>query len=126
MTDAKRCTKCGETKPLEAFGKQQGCKDGKKTTCKVCHAAMSRAWQRANPEMVRERKRAYRKAHPEKDREKGRAYREANREKAREALRAWRLANPERVRELREAENARRRARRLAASKAPSRSVRAS
>jgi len=32
----KKCTKCGETKPLESFYRQKGCKDGRRPECKKC------------------------------------------------------------------------------------------
>lgn len=32
----KRCTKCGEIKPLDAFSPASGCKDGRRGVCKDC------------------------------------------------------------------------------------------
>lgn len=36
MKQVKKCTKCGEVKPLEAFSRNRKASDGKCSTCKVC------------------------------------------------------------------------------------------
>ena len=48
--DGKRCTRCGEIGPVDQFGRAPRGKDGRKTWCKPCHVANSRAWREANPE----------------------------------------------------------------------------
>jgi len=40
----KRCSKCGEIKPLDAFSKDQGNKDGRDSRCKACRAAYLAAY----------------------------------------------------------------------------------
>ena len=67
--DAKRCTKCGEMKPLGDFYKEKTGRDGVRSDCKACFAvrakarytknrereiARVRAWQQANRERVNE------------------------------------------------------------------------
>jgi hypothetical protein len=44
----KRCKKCGEVKPLGAFYRAAGMKDGHRSECKSCHQAKQRRWYQAN------------------------------------------------------------------------------
>jgi 5-methylcytosine-specific restriction endonuclease McrA len=85
MTDApqgaKRCTKCGETKPLSEFYRKGGTK-GLMAHCKVCHRAIVSAKKASDPEKYKEIARRSaakcREADPEKFRVRGRAYLAAN------------------------------------------------
>jgi 5-methylcytosine-specific restriction endonuclease McrA len=109
----KRCSRCGETKPVAEFytwtnGKPRG-------MCKPCLLAYNTEWRERNPEALR----ASRAKRRDKDRElqrrwyeahrddpayrdmvnaRSRAWREANRERHRENARRWQLENPERHR----------------------------
>lgn len=76
----KRCSKCGELKPLTAFYRQKNCRDGYRNDCKACFAARSKQWYRRN------------------------------REHAIAQVKAWQQANPERVSATRAAARSRRRA----------------
>jgi hypothetical protein len=50
MIDAKRCTKCGEYKPLTGFSPDRRKKgDGRQAHCKDCHREYAARW-RARPE----------------------------------------------------------------------------
>ena len=79
----RKCTECGQIKPLEDFAKNKHNSDGRDSRCKACHAESARQWRRAN----REKRREY-----------NRQYREANRERIREYHRQWRQKNPDKVR----------------------------
>ena len=74
MTDEqpsqKRCSKCGETKSLDAFAKNNRTKDGRKYHCKAC----VRQYYDANAESIREKSRAHYAANAESISEKNRAY----------------------------------------------------
>ena len=37
MNETKKCTKCGEIKPLNEFGNHKNNKDGKMNSCKICY-----------------------------------------------------------------------------------------
>ena len=50
----KVCKKCGRELPIESFGKNHTCKDGRCGTCKDCKTAYTKEWQKKN----REKKRA--------------------------------------------------------------------
>lgn len=50
----KFCRKCGWPKPLSDFGKDRGRRDGHTSACKECKNKQSAAWQKANPERVKE------------------------------------------------------------------------
>jgi 5-methylcytosine-specific restriction endonuclease McrA len=117
----KKCPKCGETKPVDAFFKR---KNGFQSKCKACAAAYiaanaekiatynasyraanaerkrqnDAAWHTANADRVRQNKAAYRAANPERMRELSAAWREANPERIRELKTVWKAANPEAVR----------------------------
>lgn len=92
---AKRCTRCGETKPLEEFGRDRRKRDGRASRCRACQAEYLRAYRKANREAIRERERAYREANREAIRERSREYYERNREAILEQQREHWKANRE-------------------------------
>jgi 5-methylcytosine-specific restriction endonuclease McrA len=95
----KRCSKCGEHKPLEAFSKHACQADGLDSQCKVCQ----HEYYIANRDRIAERAREYRAANRERRAEYNRAYNAANAEHIIERTRAYRVANAERIREYQEA-----------------------
>jgi len=50
LGDLKRCTKCGEEKPLAAFSRDRSREDGRFSQCKAC----VRRWQQENAEHLAE------------------------------------------------------------------------
>jgi hypothetical protein len=73
----KKCSRCGEEKPLDEFHKLARSRDGLRCECKTCKAARYQknreailaqraAWRAAHPEKIAARDAAYREAHPEK------------------------------------------------------------
>lgn len=82
----KRCRKCDEAKPLEAFVKDKRSKDGRTARCSECWNADQR--RRYHERAYVENKRRYREANQER-------IRKGNRERTRR----WRAANPERARQ---------------------------
>lgn len=129
IPDSKVCTKCGVSKPLDAFVRSKKGLLGRYSRCKSCHAAQKaearlanleehrargREKYHANPEAARQATARWRAQNIEVSREKYRLYREknlealrqrdrdriaANRELHREKQRLWRLANPEKSRQ---------------------------
>lgn len=99
----KRCTRCGETKPLDEFHRNRAMRDGLECQCKVCRSELHRRWREGNPERAREvmqeSRRRWVAANPERVREASRRWNAANPEALRETTRRWREANPERFRE---------------------------
>lgn len=69
----KRCSKCGELKPLTEFYKAKGCRDGHRPDCKACFAARARAWYQQNREHVIDRVKKWRAENPERARATQRA-----------------------------------------------------
>lgn len=53
MADTKRCTKCGETKPVTEFYKSSTSKDRLQYHCRTCQAKRRHEWKVANPEKAR-------------------------------------------------------------------------
>jgi len=95
----KRCTRCGEMKPLEDFHVQRKASGTEYpvSKCKPCLVAYNR--ERRDPDRQREYKRRYAERHPERVREQRRArYQREDKDLKREQARAWRAENPERIR----------------------------
>ena len=44
MTETKRCTKCGETKPLDAFHRDRSKKLGRRSRCRECERQYERIY----------------------------------------------------------------------------------
>ena len=55
----KICTKCGEPKPLNRFGKRSAMRDGLKSQCKDCDARSRRAYYEENKERERQQNREW-------------------------------------------------------------------
>jgi 5-methylcytosine-specific restriction endonuclease McrA len=100
----KRCPKCGETKPTDAFSKCSNRKDGYQAYCKTCRSAdyaanreaisaRRHAYYVANAEKICERVRAYQATHTEAKRAYNRAYIAATREERK----AYKEANKEHI-----------------------------
>lgn len=54
--ETKVCNKCGRELPVESFGKNHTCKDGRCGTCKDCKKAYTKEWQKKNQEKKRAQK----------------------------------------------------------------------
>jgi len=98
----KRCSRCGESKPLETFPRQSNRRDGRNCWCKDCH----RQWARDNSDLRRtslrrwrerypERVRQYTETHKDEQRERGRRYDRAHREKCRAKNSRWYAEHPD-------------------------------
>jgi 5-methylcytosine-specific restriction endonuclease McrA len=119
----KTCTKCGEEKALDAFGKDRSKADQMRTVCKVCTNNAFRARRAADPKKYREisqrSSRKWANGNPEAAREMQRrgsaAYRTRHPGRAAEFTQTWRKAHPDMV----SAQWARKRARRRGASHEP-------
>lgn len=72
------CRKCGERKPLDAFGPARTGRGGINSRCRRCHNEASSAWGRANPLRVAARARRWRVEHPERTAELAAAYRRSH------------------------------------------------
>lgn len=51
----KRCTKCGNLKPLASFPKRPEMRDGRDSQCKGCSKVLIEEWKAANDKRVKER-----------------------------------------------------------------------
>jgi hypothetical protein len=77
----KRCTKCGEEKPLAEFSRARSRKDGRAAHCKGC----VRRWQQENAEHMADYHRRWQQANVGRKREAARRYRERRRVRPPEA-----------------------------------------
>ena len=107
---AKKCSKCGEEKPLSEFRKAKHHKDGLTSHCRLCVNAGIRDWYYRNREA--------RKATQAAWHEKNKSWRNkdalenyyANQAEWRERNKRWAKANPEKMRAFVAASDAKRRA----------------
>lgn len=98
----KRCTKCGEKKPLDQFNRNKRTPDGLQYHCRACKAAYDRkynqehsagrtaatlAWRAANPDRIK-------RSSPDKEREIVRRWQRQHPQAMREAAHRWRQNNP--------------------------------
>jgi len=66
--ESKRCSKCGELKPLSEYYEAKGCRDGRRNDCKACFSARAREWYAKNREHAIARVKQWRKDNPERAR----------------------------------------------------------
>ncbi len=84
MSDYKTCTKCKQSKPINAFSVHRGAKSAKsgvRSTCKNCDVIANRAYRSANREKVNAAKRAWAEQNKDKIKISNRQYQIENREK---------------------------------------------
>lgn len=60
MGIVKACTKCGITKPLDQFHRENRTKDGRRANCKQCVSALGKQYREQNHEHIIERQRQWR------------------------------------------------------------------
>lgn len=80
MPSTKRCSMCGEVKPLDAFNRNRRGALGLRSYCRACQREYQRVWHAANRDRQREYKRAWYAANRDRKRE----YYAANRDRWRE------------------------------------------
>jgi len=98
--EEKRCSKCGEVKPVSEFHKNRQCKYGVHSNCKICVSDWHKTWYVKNSEKINAACKKWRMANPEKVRAKGRNWAKANPEKVRAYTKKWRAANPKRAKAM--------------------------
>lgn len=79
MVDIKRCSKCGEEKPLAEFSKKAASKDGLRGQCKTCIKEYRAAYYAENRVEVKAKNAAYRVENQVEVRAREAAYRAENR-----------------------------------------------
>jgi hypothetical protein len=90
----KRCTRCGETKPISDFYRNKSSKGGVSSECKQCTLERAKAYRATHSEEKREYQKAYRATHQERKREYAKAYYAAHQEELREYAKSHRAAHP--------------------------------
>lgn len=114
MEELKKCSRCGEEKPLSAFNARNGTPCGKQSFCKECNKkytsqwekehrdesnARHRKWRSKNVEYNRDRVKQWAIENPEKQKERSLRWRKNNKEYDKERAQKWRDENREKVRE---------------------------
>lgn len=93
----KKCSKCGEVKPLEEFNKDKSRKDGRQVRCRECEKQRNRQYNKVNREQIAERKKQYHQDNREKQLEQNRQYHQDNRKKIAERKKQYCEANREKI-----------------------------
>ena len=57
--ETKRCSKCGEEKPLTEFNKNKYHKDGLSSSCNLCLNNNAKEYRKNNPNWIKERRKIY-------------------------------------------------------------------
>ena len=91
----RKCKKCGEVKPLEAYFKKKDCKDGRVSTCRECSRWSNKKYYEANKEKCIKRVTEYHKKNRDKSRLAAKKFRERHLDKVKENERIYLLNNPE-------------------------------
>lgn len=99
----KQCKRCGEVKPLEAFGKNKRAKDGLNYCCRECDAYRAKCWYEANKERGQAAAKKRYETNPERELARAKAWREANKKRYQTQKKAYHEANLDRERETRKA-----------------------
>ena len=90
----KRCSRCGQTKPLFEFGKDANKKDGLKSWCKIC----DKEYYKKNRDKIIEKFKQRFENNPERIREAGRKTYAKHREQKIKKVQWWAKNNPEKKR----------------------------
>jgi 5-methylcytosine-specific restriction endonuclease McrA len=101
---AKKCSKCGEEKPLDQFYKFKLGKFGRQAECKACSDARRRAFAAAHPEQEKNSRKDWALRNPEKVRASSAKSRSKPMAKSRmrEYSAAWYAQNRERLKRIRQ------------------------
>jgi hypothetical protein len=91
----KRCTKCGETKPIDIFAIYGG---RPYSWCRECQRRSVREWKQKNPDKVREQQSRKFAKDPIKSRAKNASQFQKHKVKRYVAFKKWNLENPDKVR----------------------------
>ena len=100
-TTLKRCSKCGETKPIGLFPLSKQAKDGHKPHCKACNSAYQREYAKTHKAQRRAYDAIWREKNHESELKRFAEYRERNRDHVRALGRAKYHANKEQAAEYR-------------------------
>lgn len=64
--DTKKCSRCGEIKPIEQFHRNRNTKDGRTPDCAKCRIPLAAAWNKVHPEYHRQKAKEFKARNPEK------------------------------------------------------------
>lgn len=95
----KKCTKCGEMKPLSEFNKRHDMNDGYRSECRACLSIRNRERYEANADAARAKQREWNANNKDKKRKAAREWYLKNPEKVKESRERWANANPDKVKE---------------------------
>jgi hypothetical protein len=99
MTEIKRCSKCGEVKPINEFYYR---KDTNKyrNNCKECQDLANKKWHKNNPEYSKEQSNKWRKENPVRANAICKKYRDSHKEERYITCTNWRINNSDKANEI--------------------------
>ncbi|UYE95789.1 hypothetical protein KNLIENLN_00022 [Sinorhizobium phage NV1.1.1] len=98
VVQVKTCTKCGETKSVELYHRDNR-NGGHRSFCKSCHSADAAKWRLENPERHKEYNDKWYQENKARKNKKAREWQNNNPDKVRAYQEKWRSENPEKARE---------------------------
>lgn len=99
MTE-KKCTGCGEVKPLSAYYRSPSGKNGLQSQCKSCHSVMNRTYRKNHRVEIAAQRRAFREENRDEINARQRSYYRKNREHIAARAKAYRDANKGKLAEI--------------------------
>lgn len=95
----KRCSKCGEVKPITEFYRDKTSKDGYCYCCKRCKLVYAKKYNKEHKQEVIERNKKYREEHREEITKQSKKYYEENKEKRTKYSREYAKNNKDKIAE---------------------------
>lgn len=99
MSELKKCPKCKQFLPLDAFGKNKGTKDGLQVYCRKCCSIRDKQFKEKHPDRKREFRNKYYQEHKDHIKEYDKKYRETHKEHIKEYMQTYREEHKEEIRE---------------------------
>ena len=95
--EEKKCSKCGNVKSLDEFGRNKNAKDKKNFWCKPCNTSGAKAWREANLQKRKEYDATYQQKNFKKISKRMKAWRQGNRESIASCNKRYYKLNKEKV-----------------------------
>lgn len=100
MEKYKTCSKCGQVKPIDAFGNHKSSKDGLRSQCRVCNSLAAKNYRLNNPDKVRQAKKRWAKNNPDKMLQMWKTYQAKNKTKLAKYNKEYRQENLEHLKNV--------------------------
>lgn len=93
----KKCSKCGDVKPLDLFPKRKGAADGHRADCKACKRVIDNKWREANRDRMLAKMKEYHVANSDVIKTRAKEWAVANRDRVLAYRREYYQANKDKI-----------------------------